>query len=344
MKFKVLIVFILFAFTNSFGAEIERRAVFFFDSDKIELCVADVDLKENKVVQKVFCETENIPFSHDLVGGSRKSPFSKKTENAALNSVKKLMKKVETFNPQTKKGFAGESFRKAENAQDLIKKIHDETSLHVLILSEEQEGVVEFIATVNSMQIDPAKVVTWNIGWNFMRLTAQCGENYSVYLKDVERDVSIHVLNTLNREGKERKRLETFHIVPLSEEESKKEIAFVKNSIQDIPTCIREKVANPKTVVLKMGKRYSMLKPHSGEYTLEKIREALRIRIGKWQEIAYKQDRQIYPNASFNHLYTSAVANLILTYGVMDALGIQHLKIVDEPDTILGLLLYKPTE
>lgn len=341
-KLKFLIVFFLFACTNGFGEGVERRAAFLFDSDNIELRVADVDLKENKIIQQVFSEIENISFNEDLWSDPRKSLLSKKTQDVALSIVKKMMKKAESFNVQAKRGFAGESFRKAKNAQDLVKRIYDETDLNVLILSEEQEGIVEFIAAVNMMQVNPVKTITWNIGLDFMRLTAQCQENYSVYVKNVWRDLFRHVTH-ISEKGEEKKKTENFHVNPLSEEDLKKEVDFVKNAIKDIPSCIREKAANPNNTVLEFGNRFSRLKSNIKEYTLEEVQEALQQRIGKWQAIAYNQDTRTFPAASFNNIYGMALADLIMIYGVMDALGIQRLKIMnDEPNTILGLLPYSP--
>ncbi|MBA3237256.1 MAG: hypothetical protein H0T62_02760 [Parachlamydiaceae bacterium] len=99
-------------YLNLFSVElsnqnIERRAAFKFESQKIELHIADVDITNNKFVNSVFTDVEILPYTIDL-------------DSQMIKAVEKLFKEAKKYSLDIIRGFVRESrggeFKKQKNS------------------------------------------------------------------------------------------------------------------------------------------------------------------------------------------------------------------------------------
>lgn len=319
--------------------DLKRRAVLFFQANSIELHIADVDAKENKLIHTVFIASEKVAFEEDFNKNRRASIFSTGIQDKALNSLKKLIKNAEPISTTSIQGFAIDVFREAKNSQDLFKRIKDEAKIDVSILSDEQEGIVEFISLMNELKMNPEKTLTCYMGWKLFRLTAKCEENYSVFIGKIHLKLFSDVVNFLE---KKIQNTGGYSITPLTEEDLKQEMLIVKGLLKDIPQCIRDKATDSETTILGFGENQpKILMDDRKEISLHTAQEALKTRIGKWDEASKSKDLATYPAAMLRNVYGFALADLILFSGVMDALHIQNIKVIStKPNLTVGCLLY----
>lgn len=339
---KKIFSFILF-FISIYGMSYceTSRAVLLFQSNSIDLHIADIDVKRNKLIQTTLLDSEKVAFSDDLNKNARASMFSSNIQEKAIDALKKLLKKAEPFNVEAIQAFAIDVFREAKNAEVLIKRIKDETKIDVSILSEEQQGIVEFIAIVDALKMNPEKTLAWKMDWKFFRLTAKCEENYAVFIGQVHQKIFSDVIDFL--EKKDELSPDGFDVIPLTEEDLKQEKLVAASLLKDIPQCILDKATHPETIVLGFGDNLpKYLIEDNNKITRRTFQQALQNRIGKWEEKSKSKDLVTYPAAMMRNVYGFAVADLILITSVMDALDIQNVRWTSaKPDLTVGCLLYQ---
>lgn len=322
------------------ASDSKSLAVLIFKSNSIDLHIADIDVKRNKLIQTVFFASEKVLFKDDFDKNRRASIFSSNIQDKALDSLKKLLKKAESFKTTALQGFAIDIFREAKNADELIKRIKEEAKINVSILSEKQQGIVEFIAIVNELKLDPEKTITWNMDWQLFRLTAKCEDDYAVYIGKIHQKIFSDVIDLIENTDKSK----SYYPIPLTEQGLNQEKQIVKSLLKDIPQCIRDKGALSESIGFGyLGFGYNLPKHLLDDHKMrsQTIQQALKSRTGKWDERSKSKDMIAYPSAMLRNVYGFALADLILFSGVMDALNIQNLEWTStKPELTVGCLLY----
>jgi exopolyphosphatase / guanosine-5'-triphosphate,3'-diphosphate pyrophosphatase len=301
--------------------KIVRRAAFDIGSGKIKVQISDVDLTANKIVNVLFTDTANVPLREELIK-SLDGRLSSEIQNKTVEAISHLMKKIFPYHPENYHAIATESFRLAKNGSDLAKKIKEETGLTVTIVSQEEEGILGFVSAVNEINVDPEKTIVWDFGGGSFQITTKCGDYYSVYQGRLGKVPLKHAL--LKIQGKEH----AFSPNPISKSDVNQTIQYIKNTIKDIPTSIQKKLTDPSVKVLGVGIHPLWGMPQNANYDLTRVYKEIAARLNLDDESIYIKDAI---SADRKDAAAYVVSNLILAYGVMEALGFHEVHYVGTP-------------
>ncbi len=318
--------------TNSLPHTLERRAALDIGSGQIKIQVSDVDLTVNKITTVLFTDAVKVPLREDL-HRSLDGRLSADMQDKLVDTVAQLMKKASLFHPDACHAVATETLRLAKNGHELVNRIKEKTGLPVTIISQEEEGVLGFISAISATEIDPDKVVSWDFGGGSLQITARCGDRYSIYQGRLGKIPLKNAL--LGIQGKDVNQV--FSPNPISKSEANRAIQHIKENMKDIPQEIRQKLNCKDTVVLGVGINPLWGMRESASYDKARVLQELDCRLHLDDEAIVIKD-SISPEWKTSSAYV--VSNLILAYGVMDALEIQRVHNVATPGAnAVGTLL-----
>ncbi len=310
MKKLVFFLFPLFATLHGIGCcEIQRRAAFDIGSGRIKLQVSDVDIEANKIVNLLLTDTAEVPLREELEK-SLEGGLSAEIQNQAVEAIAKLMEKAAAFQPEACHAVATEGLRLAVNGQALVERIEKETGLPVTIISQEEEGILGFLSAVNETDVDLEKAVAWDFGGGSFQITAKCGDRYCVYQGRIGK---VPLKNRLLRMQGIDDPLCSPN--PIGKVHAERAIQFILANVDDVPDELRQKLDRPDVVVLGIGIHPLWGIKDSAFYDPRCVYGELEER---WdltdEEICEKES---CPKQAAVYL----VSNLVLAYGVMQALG-----------------------
>jgi exopolyphosphatase/guanosine-5'-triphosphate,3'-diphosphate pyrophosphatase len=293
---------------------IVRRAAFDIGSGQIKMQVSDVDLKANKIVNVLLVDFAVVQLRED-VAKSLDGRLSVDVQNEAVHAISELMKKAAPFHPQAHCAIATESLRLAKNSDEFIERIQNETGLSISVISQEEEGILGFISAVSAAGVDPDKTVSWDFGGGSFQITTKHEDRYVVYQ---ERLGSTPMKNAvLAIQGKE-----AASPNPISQCEADQVIHFIEESLEEVPSELRQKLHCPDVVVLSVGINPLWGLEESASFDRERLAKELKARLDLEDEAIASRDRlqkQYAPRR---------VSNLLLVYGVMKALDIAQVHYV----------------
>ncbi len=311
---------------------IERRVAFDIGSGQIKMQVSDVDLILNKIVNVLLTDTIYVGLREDLVK-SLDGRLSSNIQNKTVNAISELMKKAAPFHPEVYHAVATEPLRLAKNAAMLVEQINKKTGVSVTIVSQEEEGILGFLSAVNESDVDPDKAVSWDFGGGSFQITTKCGDHHSVYQGRLGKTPMKNAL--LKIQGKDV--AETFSPNPISKSQVTQAIQFIKDNIKDIPLQLRQKLNHPDVVVLGVGINPLWGMPQSENFDRNQVLKELDCRLNL--DDAAIQLKDSIP-ADRKEAFTHVVSNLILAYGVMEAMDIHRVHYVGTPGAnAIGALL-----
>ncbi len=318
MKKLLFFLFSLFIALHGIGAcEIERRAAFDIGSGAIKLQVSDVDLRANKIVNVLFTDATKVALREDL-GKSLERRLSPEIQNQAVEAIAKLMEKAAAYQPEACHAVATEGLRFAVNGQALVERIEKETGLPVTIISQEEEGILGFLSAVNETDVDLEKAVAWDFGGGSFQITAKCGGRYCVYQGKIGK---VPLKNTLLRiQGVDDS--ETFSPNPIAKVHAERAIQYILANVEDVPDELRQKLDRPDVVVLGVGIHPLWGMKDSVFYDPRRVYGELNERLDLTDEEICEKDA--CPRQAAVYL----ASNLVLAYGVMQALGIDQVHYV----------------
>ena len=293
--------------------EIVRRAAFDIGSGKIKMEISDVDVTANKITNVLFSDTANVALREDLTK-SLDGRFSLEIQNKTIEAISHLMKIALPYHPIAYHGIATEAFRIAKNGSCLAERIKQETGLEITIVSQEEEGILGFTSAVSVANIDPEKAVSWDFGGGSFQITTKCGENFCVYQGRLGKVPFKHAL--LKIQGKDP---QTSSPNPISRSDVDRTIQYIKENIQGVPSEICQKLQDADTRVLAVGIHPLWGMPQNTHYDLGRIVQELECRLNLDDEAICKKG---CISADKREAAAYVVSNLILAYGVMEALGI----------------------
>jgi exopolyphosphatase/guanosine-5'-triphosphate,3'-diphosphate pyrophosphatase len=311
-----ILALLLTAFLTAQEHRVCRRAAFDIGSGRIKMQVSDVDLKTNKIVNVLFTDTASVSIREDLIR-SLDGRLSAAIQNKAVAAIAELMKKASPHKPEAYHAIATEGLRLAKNGTELAEKIQKETGVPVTIASQEEEGILGFISAINEAKVDPEKTVSWDFGGGSFQITAKTGDKYYVYQGRLGK-VPLK-LALLKLQGKE----EAYSPNPISKKEALLAIAHIKDAIKDIPPEISKKLSDSQVKVLGVGIQPLWGMPKNDSYDLKRVMTEIDRRLGL-------SDAAVLASIHSENKDSAAyvVSNLILAYGVMEALGMREVNYV----------------
>ncbi|MBA3958124.1 MAG: hypothetical protein H0X51_07015 [Parachlamydiaceae bacterium] len=300
--------------------KIVRRAAFDIGSGQIKMQVSDVDLTANKIIKVLFTDTAYVGLRENLVK-SLDGRLSSDVQNKTVEAISELMKKAAPFHPEAYHAIATEALRLAKNADTLVERIKNETGMSVTIVSQEEEGILGFISAVNEVDVDPEKVVSWDFGGGSFQITTKCGDHYSVYWGRLGKTPMKNIL--LKIQGKDED--PTSSPNPISKSQATQAIQFIKDTINNVPIEIRQKLKHPDVVVLGVGINPIWGMQNSTHFDSNRVLKELDCRLNL-DDAAIRLKDSI--PADRKEAFPYVVSNLILSYGVMEALDITRVHYV----------------
>jgi exopolyphosphatase/pppGpp-phosphohydrolase len=308
---------------------IERRVAFDIGSAQTKMQVSDVDLTANKIVNVLLVDFVVIPL-REAIAASVDGLISSDLQNKAVNALSELMKKGASFHPQSYHAVATEALRLGKNSDVLIERIKNETGLSVTIISQEEEGILGFISAVSAADVDPERAVSWDFGGGSFQLTAKDKGHYSVYKGRLG---VVPMKNAvLKIQGKDGQKIASPN--PISQSEADEVLRFISESVKEIPYELRQKLNNPEMTVLSVGVNSLWGMEQSTHFDRERLVKELKVRLDLDDEAVAIKDSLQKEHAPYR------ISNLLLVYGVMEALDIPQVHYVGKQGAnAVGLLL-----
>lgn len=298
-------------------SQIERRAAFDIGSGQIKMQVSDIDVKANKIVNVLLVESATVALRENLVK-SLDGRLSTDIQNQVVDAISELMKKAAPFHPKACQAIATEGLRLAKNSDVLLERIANETGVSVTIVSQEEEGILGFISAVSEAGVDPDQAVSWDFGGGSFQITTKCGDHYSVYQGRLGKVPFKNAL--LKLQGKDEKQILSPN--PISKSQVEQAVKFIKENIKEVPTELRQKLNDPKVVTLGIGINPLWGMQQNENYDKNRLLSEINCRVGL-------DDGAISTKESISAAYSPyVVSNLILAYGVMQALDFHQVHYV----------------
>lgn len=296
---------------------IVRRAALDVGSGGIRIQVSDIDIDANQVTQDLYSDAIIVHLREQLAK-SQDGMISQEIQNEIVNGILYLKNKAEAFHPQEYHAIATESFRLANNQEQLVERIQNESGILLTVISQEEEGILGFHTAVNKAKIDPNKAVTWEVGGGSFQITAKSETGYLVYRGKLGRVPMKNALLTI--QGKSHDLVPN----PVSKDEAMQAIQFIKNLLSDVPKELREKILQPDTTVLAIGLNpLYFIEPEATTFTAERLAKEIEARLNL-DSAAIQAMSSNNNEADQKSLISCTVSSLLMAYGIMDSLGIQN--------------------
>lgn len=334
LAFFVLFFSLLSLYGEAPPHHIVRRCAFDIGSGGIRMQVADVDLDEHKIVHELFAERVKVGLRKDLTK-SQDSNFSKEIQEETIKVLSDLKNKAAPFNPESYAAVATEAFRIAKNANELVKRIFDETGINVTIIPQKDEGILGFFTAATIAQVNPENIITWETGGGSFQITTKCGDEFSVYEGQLAAVPMKDILVEL--QGKD-----VVHTVspnPISQKMVDLALKRVKEMLPKPPLCLKEKLRNLSTIIIVTGANPFWPNPLD-KYSISMVLQRLKDRLNLTDEELTEKDLMNCPPDEQQRLAPYTVSNLILAYGIMDMIGIKEVQYVEVSNgNTTGILL-----
>lgn len=316
------------SFASISAGEIQRRAAFDIGSGQVKVQVSDVDVDENKIVAVFLQDLRWVPLREDLARNG--NIFSQNLQEHLVKAVEELMTEASAFNPAAYHAIASESFRRAQNGQELVDRLKEATGLTVTIVSQQEEGVLGFLSAINEAQSDPQKAVVWDFGAGSFQLTTLAEEGYVVYHGKLGKVPFKEALVQLKGKNPGH----TLTPNPITILDIVRAIQIVEKNVCDVPPEIMKKLQQHDVAVLGIGIHPLWSMGNQDNYTRGGLIEEILARKGL-DDCGLKMKDPILKEPP-----PYIVSNLLLAYGVMKTLHIKRVKYVGKASAnAIGTLL-----
>lgn len=332
MKLLSISLLSLLFLTTPLSAETVRRAALDIGSAFTKLQVADVDLEENRIVNVLMTKTVNIGFSQDLAE-QKNGTFSETVQNQALKVLKELKAEAEQYKPKSYRGVATAAFRNAKNSDQLVKRLDKELDMQIFVIDQQEEGSLGFLTAIALSGANPETTVTWDTGGGSFQITGLCNNQHVSLLGNLG---MTSIKNAIIQEIQGKDPKATFSPNPVSGDEAAHAIHYVATKIEEIPSCLLEKLQDPKTTVIDL--HTPAILPESPTYNYEQILTLVGDRLGL-TDTAIQQRTGI--DAADTRTLSESVSYPLLVLGIMKHLNIKEATSVVAPGNMAGVLISK---
>lgn len=294
------------------------RAAIDIGSGATRLKVAKVDRCKLKVLAVLLEREERVDYKEDLLK-NRSNSFSEQIMSEGLQVLKSLKNEADKLSPGEYVSVASDAFREAKNGQKFIERINVELWINARIISQNEEALLGFYGSADSIGASPENTIIWDIGGSSQQIIKYNGKDrFSVY------EGKLGAVTFKDYILKRIKRQNTKSPNPINSYQAKLAIEHAKSiALKTVKKDIKDFLSNSSNVkVIGIGgvHYYSLRKQidPTGEkdtYTVGDVEKTLNSKIGK-------TDADLG-----NPKYVDTdVSNLALVFGFMKALNIYEVK------------------
>ncbi len=157
-----------------------RRAAIDIGSAETKVTIADIDTVANKILKKHHSEFQSVELRKDLVA----SPVS----SLSSQIIDKLIQTLHNYKAATAElmptqwfGIGTAVFRKANNGQEVLNRIKQETGITIHLASQEEEGKIGFQSAVAASGLNPSQIIAWDSGSGSFQITTSREDHIDMY-------------------------------------------------------------------------------------------------------------------------------------------------------------------
>lgn len=318
IRAKFVLIWSLLIFSLSLYAQksdVIRRAFFDIGSGATRMVIADVNIK-NPDITIIHEQSEQVAYKLDMET-HQKDEFSQEIRDRAILVLARMKWTALEKGATEFLGVATSAFRTAKNGGEFAAFITRVLGIQVIVISQEQESILGFMAAVYKEGKKPQQIVVWDIGGGSMQMTTVDENGQYVIYSGQLASVSFASYIIQNIKGQNIRQVNTPN--PITEQNLEEAIKYARSAASQVPIAIRNKFQDPDTVVLGIGgvHYYSIRNQVKADknYNLGDVRVTLSQRIGK-------TDEQIGGEYA-----KTEVSNLALVLAFMEELKIKSVKL-----------------
>jgi exopolyphosphatase / guanosine-5'-triphosphate,3'-diphosphate pyrophosphatase len=314
----VLILALAWFYPMTSFSRTEIRAAIDIGSGATNIKIAKVDPKTNQIISQLFEQSIPVPYQKHLEQSSDQT-FDQEVMNQGIKAIQVLKETADKYNVKKVIAVATAAFRNAKNAPAFVEEIEKRTGVKVLIIDQDQEGILAFQGAIAKSGAPPHDVIVWDIGGGSVQLTVTETDS-GQFIVEKGKLASIPFKNALIRiQNKDPQQVESPN--PVSREDMQKAMAFIEEQVAGTNPYIMKKVQHPNAQVLAVGSLFNFgIKPVAGGAEVV-TQEALEKGI---EPLLDKTDEQLNQGS----LTEIAVSNPVLILGYMKAWDIPQVKII----------------
>lgn len=309
---------------------VERRAAIDVGSGSTKICIADIDVNTNEIVQILFEGSFPVPYQSYLEMDPSKS-FNTEIQEKGLAVFESIEKILAEHQVTHVKAVATEAFRKAGNGEEFARLVQAKTGIPLGIISQEDEGMIAFYSALFASRTNPHDLLVWDIGTGSFQIIAEQDMDHrlAIYMQSMG-SVPFRTYIIQEIQGKDPSLVKSPN--PISQEDWEKADALARSMGRHALPYIKQKVGEVEGSIIGIGRLFATsVKPigSDGKISRKDLREFIRNSLGKTDEELGD------PFANVN------VSNAILVLGVMKALHLHEINIIETTST-KGILCYEP--
>jgi len=295
------------------------RATIDIGSGATKLRVAEVNLREHKIVK--ILETKNfaVPYQEQLARSST-GAFDEAVMKTGLQAIEESAQIAKKFNVEKVIAVATASFRNAKNASDFIDRIYEKTGVRVYIIDQNLEGELAFQAAISELGVPAKNLVVWDIGGGSLQLTAKDRRgNFQIYRGKI---ASVPFKNYVIEHIENKNPSEVSTPNPMNFEEIIRADIYARDVASRVDRVFQRKIHDPQTVVVGVGNIFGLqlyeMVGKKNVLTRDEMIHAV-------ATLANKTDQEV-GGGPFANVY---VTNSIFVLGFMNSFDINKMQIAD---------------
>ncbi len=309
---------------------IERRAAVDVGSGGTKVCIADVDAKTNRIVKVYFEKSFSVPYQSYLEA-SEDGSFNEEIQKNGLRTFTEIKEILDQYEVAKVTAVATEAFRKASNGAAFAETVAKTTGIPLRVISQKEEGAIAFYSASNASGSAPEDLLIWDIGTGSFQIAAEDQEtDLLVYMQSMG---SVPFKNYIIRDVQGKDPAVVKSPNPMTEEEWLLADAKARELGRRAYPELKKQIRDLDGSIVGIGRLFANsvgpIGTRSGVITRDDLRAFIRSSLNKTDEELGD------PFASVN------LTNCILVLGVMKALHIHEIRIVETTST-KGLLSYGP--
>jgi len=293
------------------------RAAIDIGSGATKLRVAQIDLNQKKVVKVLVDEQRSVSYQHALSKGESVR-FDETVMQQGIEAIQELKKIALENQAQKVIGIATAAFRKAQNGEEFVKRIKEETGVTVYIVDQETEGELGFLAVEATKPVDENTMVVWDIGGGSLQLTMMADAAMKIY-RGHEASIPFRNYVIQNIQGRDLKNFTSPNPMTLDDmDEAEKHARMLAKNVDQV---FKERMKDADSQVYGIGSIFSRgIEPLviKNPFTAKDLREAV-------MPLAGKTDQEL-GGGGFVHIL---ITNSLLVMGFMEELQIPNVEVVD---------------
>lgn len=302
-----------------------RRAIIDIGSLGTKIEVADIDTNTNRVMQTIYKDSTVVPYKDDLAHHVNPQCFSEPVIQKGLDVIKQFVQHAQGLNPQPTHYhiIATEGFRSVPCSTTLAQRFEKETGIPVTIISQNEEARLAFNGIVAKSNMNPANIVSWEIGGGSTQIAMKNGTGDLVIFGAPIGGVTFKNLVIASVHHKQL--TETSTPNPLGYDGAEKAIKLGEILAHRVPTLMKEKIQQSSVKILATGATNNWLEA-LGSFT-----EGTTVKRETIEQAFFKlvdaPDEKLFVGKTKLDT-TVAIPGIALMIGFMKHLGIEEITLI----------------